>query len=156
MFEGVSMEQKIYYKSITPPCKMSAKMYLIRFGKILFSLSLIALIISFLPSVSFLMTAFYVLIWFIIVIITLGTVFITNPDFANSLTSSIEILGNISTALYDASLYLLPTAIVMSILSIVFLAMDKTDRHIARIVFASIFLALSVILFIIRLINLGQ
>ena len=62
------MEQKIDYTSITPPCKMAAKMYMVRLGKILFGLSLIALIVSILPTVSFLMIAAYFLVWVIIVI----------------------------------------------------------------------------------------
>ena len=150
------MEQKIDYTSITPPCKMAAKMYMVRLGKILFGLSLIALIVSILPTVSFLMIAAYFLVWVIIVIFSLGTIFVTNPDFANSLISGTDFLANVTTTLHEASLYLLPFTIIATILAITFLALDKTDRHVARITFASIFLAIAIIMLIIRIVSMGQ
>ena len=142
------------YQAITPPAKMTAKMYLIRCGKILFALSLIMTIISILPSFSLLLIAGYILFWFIVVICSLGTIFVTNPEFAGSITSVTDNLANITTALLDASYYLLPLAIVAGVCSIIFLVTDKTDKHIPRIVFSSIFIAIAVILLIIRIANM--
>lgn len=135
--------------------KNLAMMYSVRLGKILFNLSMVCLILCAATLATALATGIIFIFGLIFMIVSLGTVFVYFPNYFDAVLSSGDFFAKISGFLLQAFPYLISIGILSAIASIVFLALDKNEKHIARITIASIVLALSVIIVIVSLIQAG-
>lgn len=152
------MEEDIKNNSIKISRNEMAKMYGEHFGLIFSNLSIFSLVLAlsifFIGIFTAVFTAFWTMLWFILVIFTLGIIFLMIPNYAAYLTKPTEILALFSPETFMQILkYALPVMIVVNILAIVFLSLDKHKKHKGRIIFSSIALPLLVVSFIVLLIG---
>lgn len=145
-------EKKVYNSTLT---KNLAMMYSVRLGKILFNLSIVCLILCGATLATALATGVIFIFGLIFIILSLGTVFVYFPNYFDALLSSGDFFAKISSFLLQAFPYLIAIGIIGAIASIVFLALDKNEKHVARITIASIILALSVVIVIVSLVQSG-
>ncbi len=129
--------------------KTYASIYADHFGKItsnlsIFGVSLMAIIL--LGSIiSILFYVFSLFLAFIIIITTMGTIFISYPNFIHDMVNVNGALPKISMACLNAFPYIFGVTLAMSIISLVFLCIDKDRRSVPRIVFSCIILGLVVV-----------
>lgn len=137
-------------QSITPPAGTMANLYLVHFGKILSNLSIACVVLSALCLMSGLITITYYLLAIVImagvIIFTIGTIFLTKPDFIPWLFSGSEAISKFTEIAYSAIPYLLGVAVATAVVSTVLLVLDKHQKHTGRIVTASIMIAIALIL----------
>ena len=169
----VSEQLKAKYESgnfelTQPNKKVIQSLHFGHLGKIAFNLSIVSLAISLATILTFLLTALIamvgvlvVLFAVIIIIFTLGLI-LTVPNYwdgamsiLNFTSSSAEKIALFGEKLASTWPIIVPLGILMSILSIVFLSLDKTRKHKARIIFSSIILAITVIVLILLIIGIG-
>ncbi len=135
-----------------PPGKDLAMMYSGRLGHILFSFSVVCMVLCCMGVASFVMSAVLILVALVGVLITLGTVFSFAPDF---FTDMLDAAGNaieFSQMLLDIFPILFACGTACAALAVVFYALDRSRRHIGGIVLSSIFLGILLILLIVYLI----
>ena len=144
------MENQTTFK---PSKKLLARMQVVHFGKILFNLQFVAVAIMAASVFSVILPVLYYVLLIAIAMLTVFTAFI-NEGF-RSMWAGGEALASVSTFLSASWQYTVPIAAALSIASIVCLCFDKNEKHIARIVVASIVCALCVIALIIKLVNGG-
>ena len=65
-----------------------------RLGKIFFNLSILFLVFCLCGILSFISTALILIVGFLVIIITLGTIFVINPDFWDGLMYAVDISSN--------------------------------------------------------------
>ena len=138
---GGSME------NLHPPIleKYHLKTFGTRLGKILSNLSIAFFVVSLCGIFSFLSTSLILLFGFILIIISVGTIFIAIPNYWNILETSVDISSQI-TEFFTHNFYVFVSfALVLSVLSIVILKIDRTSKHTSRVVTSSIILALSIV-----------
>lgn len=120
----------------------------LRLGKIAFNVAILLVLIAVCGALSLMTTAFLILFAIIVTILSLGTIFKLAPNFWPNIISGAEFTGDVSTFLLNNAYIFLSIAIAFSVFSIVVLALDRKQKHIARIVFASLTLLTAVILMI--------
>ncbi|MGM9971747.1 MAG: hypothetical protein ACI35W_05005 [Anaeroplasmataceae bacterium] len=135
--------------NLKPPKKIMLQMYSSRLGKILFNISLLALIISLCPPFSWFIIALIAIIGVLIILCTIGLVFVVVPDFISKFQATIDYASKISQFLLSILPMTISIAFVCSLLSIIFLLYDKNNSHKARIFIAILSIVVSIILFII-------
>ncbi len=131
-----------------PPAKVTARMFTTRIGKICSNVSIFFLVLALSGIISFVSTAIILVAGFAIIVCSLGTIFITVPDFGQKLMSSAEISIQITSFFLQYWYIFISFPIVFSIISLTLLATDKTEKHTARIVLASVVLGISVLILI--------
>ena len=133
----------------TPKTTSSAKYeflsFCTRLGKIFSNLSIIFLILCFAGVLSFVSTAFILLIGLMLIIMTLGTIFVMVPNYWDGLTNASQISSNISMFFLENSTLFISLAIGFAVISLIFLLIDKRERPVARIVISSIVVAIAII-----------
>ena len=77
--------------------KNDFKNFLVRLGKIFSNMSILFLIISICGLFSFVSVAFVCLTGVVIIVITVGTIFIINPNFGSLFMSAVDVSSKIST-----------------------------------------------------------
>lgn len=151
------MEEKQNQNLVVPKKELS-QMYISHTGIILSNLSIVAFCVSlaalFAGFFTALFTTFYIILWFVILIFSVGTVFVIIPNYFSYLTKSSEFLNNFRFDVFiNIVKYALPVFIATSILSIVLLSLDKHRNHKGRIIFSSVVLGLLVVMFLILIIG---
>lgn len=141
----------------TPKTTSSAKFeflsFCIRLGKIFSNLSIIFIILCFAGVLSFVSTAFILLIGFTLIIMTLGTIFVLVPNYWDGLTNASQISSKISMFFLENSILFISLAIGFAVISLIFLLVDKRERPVARIVISSIVIVIVLIVAIITLLE---
>lgn len=141
----------------TPKTTSSAKFeflsFCVRLGKIFSNLSIIFLILCFAGVLSFVSTAFILLIGFTLIIMTLGTIFVLVPNYWDGLTNASQISSKISMFFLENSILFISLAIGFAVISLIFLLLDKRERPVARIVISSIIIVIALIVAIITLLE---
>lgn len=133
----------------TPLLRNDLKEFLIRLGKIFSNISILALLLCFSGILSFVATAFILLIGLAVIILSVGTIFVIVPNYFDILMSTSEVSVKI-TAFFLENFYIFASiAIIGAILSLVLLLLDKRTKHIGRIVISSIVVAIVIIAIIV-------
>ena len=125
------------------------KEFLIRLGKIFSNISILALLLCFSGILSFAATAFILLIGFVVIILSIGTIFAFVPNYFDILMSTSEVSVKISAFFLENFYIFASIAIIGAILSLVLLLLDKRTKHIGRIVISSIVIAIVIIVIIV-------
>ena len=133
----------------TPLLRNDLKEFLIRLGKIFSNISILALILCFSGILSFVATAFILLIGLVIIILSVGTIFAIVPNYFDILMSTSEVSAKISAFFLENFYIFASIAIIGAILSLVLLLLDKRTKHIGRIVISSIVIAIVIIAIIV-------
>lgn len=133
--------------------KTLARIQVVHFGKILFNLQFIALVVMVASVLSFIMPGIYYLLLICTAFLTLFTLF-ANPTFI-SLWSGGETLTKIASVLTQSWKYTVPIVAVLAATSIACLCFDKNKKHTARIVISAIICVLALVVLILKLINKG-
>ena len=129
----------------TPPVKVSAKMFSIRIGKTFSNISIFFLILSLCAVLSFVSTAFVFIIGFCMIIFSIGTVFVLIPNFGQKFLSIIDISTKVSSFFLQYWYIFIILTLLFAILSLVLLALDKSNKHVARITISSIVIGIAII-----------
>ena len=125
------------------------KEFLIRLGKIFSNMSILALLLCFSGILSFVATAFILLIGLVIIILSIGTIFVVVPNYFDILMSTSEVSVKISSFFLENFYIFAAIAILGAILSLVLLLLDKRTKHIGRIVISSIVIAIVILVIIV-------
>lgn len=128
--------------------KMEFNNFGLRLGKIFFNLAIFLLIFCICGTLSILSTAFLFLIGVVVTIITAGTIFIFAPNFWNSIFAGMNATANFFSFVIGNAYIFLSIVMALSIASIVILALDRQNKHISRIVVASIVLVVALLMMI--------
>lgn len=132
-----------------PLLRNDLKEFLIRLGKIFSNISILALLLCFSGILSFVATAFILLIGLAIIILSVGTIFVIVPNYFDILMSTSEVSVKISAFFLENFYIFASIAIIGAILSLVLLLLDKRTKHIGRIVISSIVIAIVIIVIIV-------
>jgi len=135
-------------KKIKQPLSDMASMHLTHLGKIFSNLSLFFVIVSASSLITFLIYPLLAVLWIFVAIVSLGMVFVIFPGFGNFLKNSSEIFGSIYSFLGNFLPFFLGFALITSILSIIFLSLDRHEKHWGRIIFSAILILITLIGFI--------
>lgn len=146
------MENQITFK---PSNKTLAKMQVVHLGKILFNLQFLALAVMTASVLSFLLPAIYYLILIAISLLTVFTIYVTNPNFA-SYWSGGEKLTRLAEIMAQSWKYTVPIVLVLAALSITCLIFDKSQKHTAKIIVSVVIAVLAAIVLILKIINGGS
>ena len=133
----------------TPLLRNDLKEFLIRLGKIFSNISILALLLCFSGILSFVATAFILLIGLVVIILSIGTIFVIVPNYFDILMSTSEVSVKISAFFLENFYIFASIAIIGAILSLVLLLLDKRTKHIGRIVISSIVIAIVIIAIIV-------
>lgn len=99
-----------------------------RLGKIFFNLSIIFLVFCLCGILSFISTALTIIVGLLVIIITLGTIFVINPDFWDGFMSAVDISSNVSN-FFLSNLYIFAgLSISLAVASLILLSRDKTKK----------------------------
>ena len=142
-------------KTITPPAKTMARLYSVHLGKIFSNLSIVFVVIGLASLVTVIATGLMFLFGLILIIMSLGTVFLYIPNYFDMLLSGTEFMGGVAGFLNQFWPVFTPLAIVLAGVSIVLLAMDKHERHTGRIVLSSIIVGIAVLTLILLIAGVG-
>ena len=113
----------------TPLLRNDLKEFLIRLGKIFSNISILALLLCFSGILSFVATAFILLIGLVIIILSIGTIFIMVPNYLDILMSTSEVSVKISAFFLENFYIFASIAIIGAILSLVLLLLDKNKTY---------------------------
>ena len=149
------MEDDMHSRT-TQLSKNDFKCFLIRLGKIFSNISIFSLILCFCGILSFVATAFILLIGLTIILLSIGTIFIVVPNYFEIIMSASKISASISGFFLQNFYIFASIAIVGSILSLVLLLLDKRTKHTGRIVVSSIVIAIVVITIIVFALGVGK
>ena len=133
----------------TQTLKNDFKEFLIRLGKIFSNISILALLLCISGILSFVATAFILLIGLVVIILSVGTIFAIVPNYFDILMSTSEVSVKISAFFLENFYIFASIAIIGAILSLVLLLLDKRTKHIGRIVISSIVIAIVIIAIIV-------
>lgn len=133
----------------TQTLKNDFKEFLIRLGKIFSNISILALLLCISGILSFVATAFILLIGLVVIILSVGTIFAIVPNYFDILMSTSEVSVKISAFFLENFYIFASIAIVGAVLSLILLLLDKRNKHIARIVISSVVIAIVILVIIV-------
>lgn len=134
----------------TPP-KMLTTMYLTRLGVILSNLSIVALLISLSSFLTVIATMFTLILGFMLMIVSCGTIFAIIPDYWQKLISSADSIGKVNEVMVKIWPVVTIIGIISAVASIVFLCFDKTKSHLPRLILSGVVTAVIVIFAIVMI-----
>ena len=124
--------------------KTYANIYCGHLGKIMSNYSIVGVSIMLAILLGTLISAFCIV--FIVVILSIGMVFIASPNFIPNLLNSGDGIMTFITSCYVAYPYLFGITIATSVTSLVLLCLQKDKKPIGRIVLTSIIIAITLAL----------
>ena len=133
----------------TPLLRNDLKEFLIRLGKIFSNISILALLLCISGILSFVATAFILLIGLVVIILSVGTIFAIVPNYFDILMSTSEVSVKISAFFLENFYIFASIAIIGAVLSLILLLLDKRNKHIARIVISSVVIAIVILVIIV-------
>ena len=98
---------------------------------------------------SFISTAFILLVGLVIIVLTIGTIFIIVPDYFNIFMSVTDISAKVSAFFLDNFYLFISITILSSILSLILILLNKQTRYIGRIIFSVIIVIIAMFTIII-------
>ena len=135
--------------STTMPVKTEIKNFIVRLGIIFSNISIFSLILCYFGILSFISTAFILLVGLVIIVLTIGTIFIIVPDYFNIFMSVTDISAKVSAFFLDNFYLFISITILSSILSLILLLFSKQTRYIGRIIFSVIIVIIAMFTIII-------
>lgn len=135
--------------STTMPVKTEIKNFIVRLGIIFSNISIFSLILCYFGILSFISTAFILLVGLVIIVLTIGTIFIIVPDYFNIFMSVTDISAKVSAFFLDNFYLFISITILSSILSLILLLLSKQTRYIGRIIFSVIIVIIAMFTIII-------
>lgn len=135
--------------STTMPVKTEIKNFIVRLGIIFSNISIFSLILCYFGILSFISTAFILLVGLVIIVLTIGTIFIIVPDYFNIFMSVTDISAKVSAFFLDNFYLFISITILSSILSLILIFLSKQTRYIGRIIFSVIIVIIAMFTIII-------
>ena len=135
--------------STTMPVKTEIKNFIVRLGIIFSNISIFSLILCYFGILSFISTAFILLVGLVIIVLTIGTIFIIVPDYFNIFMSVTDISAKVSAFFLDNFYLFISITILSSILSLILTLLNKQTRYIGRIIFSVIIVIIAMFTIII-------
>ena len=135
--------------STTMPVKTEIKNFIVRLGIIFSNISIFSLILCYFGILSFISTAFILLVGLVIIVLTIGTIFIIVPDYFNIFMSVTDISAKVSAFFLDNFYLFISITILPSILSLILILLNKQTRYIGRIIFSVIIVIIAMFTIII-------
>ena len=135
--------------STTMPVKTVIKNFIVRLGIIFSNISIFSLILCYFGILSFISTAFILLVGLVIIVLTIGTIFIIVPDYFNIFMSVTDISAKVSAFFLDNFYLFISITILSSILSLILILLNKQTRYIGRIIFSVIIVIIAMFTIII-------
>lgn len=135
--------------STTMPVKTEIKNFIVRLGIIFSNISIFSLILCYFGILSFISTAFILLVGLVIIVLTIGTIFIIVPDYFNIFMSVTDISAKVSAFFLDNFYLFISITILSSILSLILILLSKQTRYIGRIIFSVIIVIIAMFTIII-------
>lgn len=115
-----------------------ANCYLVRFGIIFSNISIVSLVLFICSLITPVFLAILYALGIIIILATLGTIFVMIPNYWQILTSFMSNSSKLLVPLVSIIPYALGVGLIASIASIICLFFDKQKSHKGRIVFGII------------------
>ena len=128
--------------------KNEFRTFLIRLGKIFSNISILGLVLCLSGALSFLSLIFTFLIGAIVIVSTLGLIFLIAPGFMSVLGSIIEVSAQLSGFFLENFKIFASITIIGSVLALALLLTDKRTKHTGRIVLAVLVIAAVILLII--------
>lgn len=125
------------------------KALLRRLGLIFFTISLVLLLVYAASSSSVLFVAFIFLIAFIAIVFTLGLILVSDSSFFDNVINLSQKSAEIATFFLQNTPYFTIPSSILSVLSIIFLSIAFTKKHIANIVISSLIIIVNIVLTIV-------
>lgn len=125
------------------------KALLRRLGLIFFTISLVLLLVYAASSSSVLFVAFIFLIAFIAIVFTLGLILVSDSSFFDNVVNLSQKSAEIATFFLQNTPYFTIPSSILSVLSIIFLSIAFTKKHIANIVISSLIIIVNIVLTIV-------
>ncbi len=125
------------------------KALLRRLGLIFFTISLLLLLVYAASSSSILFVAFIFLIAFIAIVFTLGLILVSDSSFFDNVVNLSQKSAEIATFFLQNTAYFTIPSSIFSVLSIIFLSIAFTKKHIANIVISSLIIIVNIVLTIV-------
>ena len=135
--------------STTMPVKTEIKNFIVRLGIIFSNISIFSLILCYFGILSFISTAFILLVGLVIIVLTIGTIFIIVPDYFNIFMSVTDISAKVSAFFLDNFYLFISITILSYILYIILIILSKQTRYIGRIIFSVIIVIIAMFTIII-------
>ena len=135
--------------STTMPVKTEIKNFIVRLGIIFSNISIFSFILCYFGILSFISTAFILLVGLVIIVLTIGTIFIIVPDYFNIFMSVTDISAKVSAFFLDNFYLFISITILSSILSLILILLNKQTRYIGRIIFSVIIVIIAMFTIII-------
>ena len=135
--------------STTMPVKTEIKNFIVRLGIIFSNISIFSRILCYFGILSFISTAFILLVGLVIIVLTIGTIFIIVPDYFNIFMSVTDISAKVSAFFLDNFYLFISITILSSILSLILILLNKQTRYIGRIIFSVIIVIIAMFTIII-------
>lgn len=117
-----------------------------RVGNIFFGVCVLAAVLTLFSAFTPLMMAFYLLLFLILIVITLGTVFLFVDNFANIFTASSDTFASFTQSALKAMPYIAVLTVVTAVLAVALLMLDvRVKRHTSKVVGAVICAVLAIV-----------
>lgn len=121
----------------------------VRLGKIFFNLSVALIVVCAAGFVSFAATAAVLLVGLVVILLTLGTIFVIAPGFFSALLAVAQATADIAAFLLENMAWFGSAAAAAALLSILLLACDRQAPHPARISIAGCILAAAAVMIVV-------
>lgn len=132
--ETVNNIEKIYLKN-----------FILRIGIIFSNISIFSLILCFCGVLTFIASAFIILIGISLILLTLGSIFILVPDYWGIFSSAINSSVGINEFFFKYFYVFAGVAIAGALLSLLFLTSDKRNKHKGRVILSAAVIALAAV-----------
>lgn len=139
------MERKI----IETPSSILIRMQVVHFGKILFNLEVVALLIVLSSILTFLSAVVYYTFLLFITVGTFGLIYALYPTFSTWWSGG-ETLLNVSVYLSENWKYTIPLVFVLSVASAICLGFEKGNKQVVKIAISMIIALFALVIFIFK------
>ena len=136
--------------------KTELKNFLVRLGKIFSNIAILGLILSSAGIMSFVALAFTFIFGFLLIVMSLGTIFVLVPNFSDIWLSVADTSSKIASFFMQNFYIFAGITIVFSILSFVLLITDRQSKHTARLVISGVIIAILLIFIVVALLGVGK
>lgn len=121
----------------------------VRLGNIFFGISLLCTIVAIFSALTPLTMALYILLLIVVVLITLGTVFVIVDNFGEFFSDSTTFMANFTEGALAALPYVTAAGVISGVLAAFLLFLEvRAKKHTAKAVAAIVFAVLTVIFYL--------
>lgn len=132
------------------------QMHISRLGKIMSNLALVALVISMAGILGYVFVGFYYFLLIVGLIASFGLILLFTGGIDGLFDTAKVASEWFNTTFSKVSLYMAPVALLIAIVAIVLLVKDKKENHNARIGICVTVIIISVIVLIVKIVQLSK